>query len=199
MLHDFTAKCQLHVQMSALFIHFARGVARNLLRGGGTNFQLRRRDMHPCPLGYATGLRIKLSPCLRERRGLWNANVLVSFCLPVCLLSVCNHFLYIFTSYEQVLKKCFGEVGMAQGSQSIRLWWRSDNLFPYFALIFHPHSNVLVFARWQHHNATAIKQRLNGCSVRLIRFSIEDFLESYLFNSSRATFLTYVHQCTLWA
>ena len=57
--------------------------------------------------------------------------------------------------------------------QSIRFWWRSDNPFPYFAL-FSPHRSALAFARWQHHNATAIQQRFKWLPTQLIGLSVED-------------------------
>jgi len=66
---------------------------------------------------------------------------------------------------------------MDQPDQSITFWWGSHNPFSYFAPIFHPYCNVMVFARGQHDwNAGTIKEDSNACPVRPIRFSVENFL-----------------------
>jgi len=82
-----------------------------------------------------------------------------SVCPSVCL-SVCNHLLW--TKYLPKLWTDFDEIvwrGRPRPrDQSIRFLWQFGSPLTYFAPIFQPHSNVLAFARRQHHNTRAVKQ-----------------------------------------
>jgi len=73
-------------------------------------------------------------------------SVCLSVCVCVCLITSCEQ--NISQSYERILM-IFVEVERGPGTNRL-VFGGNPITLPHFAPIFHPRSNVLVFARRQH-------------------------------------------------